>query len=66
MESGYRVSLALLIALIGMYGIVTMQPLTAFLLMVVILGVFFTVRFFNSIRQSLDRIEQRLDYLEKK
>ena len=66
MESGYRVSLAVLIALIGMYGIVTMQPLAAFLLAAVILGIFFTARFFDSVRQSLVRIEQRLELLEKK
>jgi hypothetical protein len=43
-----------------------MQPLAALVLIGVILGVFFTARFFDSTRNSLDRIELRLDALEKK
>jgi len=66
METRYTASIAVLIAVIGTYGLVTMQPLAALLLIAVILGVVFTVRFFDATRQSLDRIERRLDALEKK
>ena len=66
METRYTASIAVLIAVIGTYGLVTMQPLAALLLIAVILGVIFTVRFFDATRQSLDRIERRLDALEKK
>jgi hypothetical protein len=66
METRYAASIAILIAVIGMYGLVTMQPLAALLLIAVILGVVFAVRFFDATRQSLDRIERRLEVLEKK
>jgi hypothetical protein len=66
METRYAASTAVLIALIGAYGLVIMQPLASLVLIAVILGVLFTVRFFDATRHSLDRIEQRLDALEKK
>jgi large-conductance mechanosensitive channel len=66
METKHAVPLVVVIALIGIYGIITMQPLAALLLIAVILGIFFIVRFFNNIQQSLDRIEQRLKAVEKK
>jgi len=66
MASVYAVTVAVAIALLGTYGIITMQPLAAFILIGMILVLFFTGRFFDSIRQSLTRIEQRLENLEKK
>jgi len=65
METKHAVPLVVVIALIGIYGIITMQPLAALLLIAVILAIFFILRFFDSIQQSLDRIEQRLKALEK-
>ena len=66
METRHAVPFVVIIALIGIYGIISMQPLAALLLIAVILAIFFILRFFDSIQQSLDRIEQRLKALEKK
>jgi membrane protein implicated in regulation of membrane protease activity len=66
METKYVVSFALVIVLIGLYGIITMQLLATLLLIAVILAISFIIRIFSTIQQSLDRIQQRLDALEKK
>jgi hypothetical protein len=66
MKSRNAIPFVVIIVLIGVYGIISMQLLAALLLIAVILATFFILRFFDSIQQSLDRIEQRLRDLEKK
>jgi hypothetical protein len=66
MEPRHAIPFVVIIILIGIYGIISMQPLAALILIAVILATFFLLRFFDSIQQSLDRIEQRLKALEKK
>jgi len=49
----------------GIYGIVTMQLLAGGLLIALVLAIVLIARFFRDLRQSLARIEMRLDALEK-
>jgi membrane protein implicated in regulation of membrane protease activity len=65
METKYLVLFAAIIVLIGSYGVLTMQLMTAGLLIVLILAIILILRFFNNLQQSLARIEKRLDALEK-
>ncbi len=65
METRYLIVLAAVIAITGIYALVTMQLLAGGLLIAVILAVVLIARFFQDLRQSLARIEKRLDALEK-